>query len=53
MSEQHPDNPSAMADAVLDADPPFHPPVEAASEPAEHSLAHESDAVDDQAPHDR
>lgn len=46
------DDPSAMADEVLDEDPPFHPPVEAASEPAESSLAHEGDAVEDQVQQD-
>ena len=35
-----------MADAVLgDDDPPFHPPVERASEPAEASVAEEAGAV--------
>lgn len=39
---------SAMADAVLGQDDPvFHPPVEPASEPAEKSVARESEAVEE------
>ena len=46
--EQHQADASAMADAVLGQnDPPYHPPVEAASEPAETSVAKEGEAVED------
>jgi hypothetical protein len=39
---------SAMADAVLgDDEPPFRPPVEPASEPAETSVAKEGGAVEE------
>jgi hypothetical protein len=48
MDDKRQTDASAMADAVLGKDdPPYHPPVEPASEPAEASLAKEDEAVEE------
>jgi hypothetical protein len=48
MEDKRQTDASAMADAVLgDDDPPYHPPVEAAREPAETAVAKEGEAVDE------
>jgi hypothetical protein len=48
VDEKSPTDASAMADAVLGQDdPPYHPPVEPASEPAETSVAKEGEAVEE------